>query len=713
MASSRSRSVRTARALLLVVFFGSLLTIAGLLWFGNSGRPDDDAPDEPATDETGAPRLDSGEMAIAGDNFRQEVTQGERVLFRIEGGRYQADRSNNVFLEDVRISVAREDGEWQLRGDSGRFNRESKEARLEGEVSVAGPNRLEVAARWLELRRGGTVVVASRGTRFALGDSLAGESEHLRMDLDRQVTVLSDGVVVRGIGASDRPPFDLAAERVLFEREPHRLDAEGEVRLRSEEGALDARRITVQLDQEDRRVVGLRALWNVAGWLRRTSPEARPAPPESNAATMVAAIERLAFAGTTLALDLDGEERPVRLQLDGSSTAQATLETVEAGGLTHRVRAVEVVGSFTEGRLSSLLARRPVELEERRGNELLRVGRARRVLAAFDQAGQMVRVDLEENVALATPDLTANADRASMLLLEDSVTLWGSPASPVRMQRAGDLLNASEVVHRAKTNSLEAKGAVRATMIARDGALLGSAALGEAEGPVTVEAAEASFREAENETVFRGGVRAWRGASLLLADQLRGDPKGETLAASGSVRTVWRPALEPGAEGAPKGGALAQAESSTTEEETVDTAERDRRRQPVEIGARQLTYASAERLLRYEGDVSVVQGAQTVTCQDLAIELDEQDEPRRYVCSGRARVVDSDLERTVEGSQVVYHPGGGEIEVSGEPVKLVDPKLGKIEGPRLWYSVDDETVRMGPVPTGGAPAAAVAADTGE
>jgi lipopolysaccharide export system protein LptA len=712
MASSRSRSVRTARALLLVVFFGSLLTIAGLLWFGNSGRPDDEAPDEPTTDETGAPRLDSGEMAIAGDNFRQEVTQGERVLFRIEGGRYQADRSNNVFLEDVRISVAREDGEWQLRGDSGRFNRESKEARLEGEVAVAGPNQLEVAARWLELRRGGTVVVASRGTRFALGDSLAGESEHLRMDLDRQVTVLSDGVVVRGIGASDRPPFDLAAQRVLFEREPHRLDAEGEVRLRSEEGALDARRITVQLDQEDRRVVGLRALWNVEGWLRRTSPNARLAPPESTAATVVAAIERLAFAGTTLALDLDGEERPVRLQLDGSSTAQATLETVEAGGLTHRVRAIEVIGSFTEGRLSSLLARRPVELEERRGNELLRVGRARRVLAAFDQAGQMVRVDLEENVVLAATDLTANADRASMLLLEDSVTLWGSPASPVKMQRAGDLLNASEVVHRAKTNSLEAKGAVRATMMARDGALLGSAALGDAEGPVMVEASEASFREAENETVFRGSVRAWRGASLLLADQLRGDPKGETLAASGSVRTVWRPALENDAGAATTGGAAATAETTTTEE-GVDTAERERRVMPVEIAARQLTYSSVDRLLRYEGDVSVVQGAQTVTCQDLAIELDEQDEPRRYVCSGRARVVDADLERTVEGSQVVYHPGGGEVEVSGEPVKLVDPKLGRIEGPRLWYSVDDETVRMGPVPPGGTPAAAVAADTGE
>ena len=686
MASRGSRSIRTIRALLLVVFLGSLLTIGGLLWFGNAGRPDAaaaESADSPASDTA----RELGDMAIAGESFRQEVTQGERLLFKIEGGRYQADRSANVFLEDVLIVVERQDGQWQLRGDSGRFNRETKEARLEGEVSVGGPNGLTVAARWLDLRRGGTVVVASRGTRFTLGESLAGESEHLRMDLERQVTVLSDGVTVRGIGGGDSPRFDLAAERVLFEREPHRLDAEGDVRLRSDSGSLNAKRLTVQLDTEDRKVVGFRAIWNVDGWIRRTQPRAAPQPAAGTEA-VVAAIDRLSFSGTTLALDLDAEERPVRLQLDGSSTAQATLETEEAGALSHRLRAIEVTGSFTEGRLSSLLARRPVEIEERRGGELLRVARSRRALAAFDQDGRMVRVDLEENVALAGEDLTANADRASLLLLDDSVTLWSDAPGGVTLERTGDQLRASEVVHRMRVGTLDAKGGVRATLSAREGELLGSAALGDAEGPVMVEAREATFRETENETVFRGGVRAWRGASLLLADQLRGDRTGERMAASGSVRTVWRPAA-------------VEAGTEAPGEEPEAEAEAERRRQPVEIAGEQLTYTSADKLLRYEGNVSVVQGAQTVTCQDLVIELDEEQEPDRYVCSGKARVVDAELERTVDGDRVIYEPGGGEVEVSGEPVRLVDPKLGKIEGPRLWYSVDDGTVRMGSAPSSG------------
>jgi lipopolysaccharide transport protein LptA len=703
MASRRSRSIRTLRAFLLIAFFGSVLAIAGLLWFGNAGRPDAAAAEPADATRADTAHIEGGDIAIAGESFRQEVTQGERVLFKIEGGRYQADRSANVFLEDVLVVVDRQDGEWQMRGEAGRFNRETKEARLEGEVSVAGPNGLEVAARWLELRQGGTVVVASRGTRFSLGESLAGESEHLRMDLEREVTVLSDGVVVRGIGGGEDPRFDLAAERVLFERGPHRLDAEGDVRLRSDAGSLDAKRLTVQLDNEDRQVVGFRALWNVAGWLRRTEPRSASAP-APDAEAVVAAIERLSFSGTTLALDLDAQERPVRLQLDGSSTAQATLETQEEGGLVHRVRATEVTGSFTEGRLSSLLARRPVELEERRGSELLRVGRSRRALAAFDQAGRMVRVDLEENVALAAEDLTANADRASMLLLDDSVTLWSDAPGGVTLERSGDVLRASEVVHRMKSGNLDAKGGVRATLTPREGEMLGSAALGDAEGPVMVEAQEASFREAENETVFRGGVRAWRGTSLLLAEQLRGDRTGERLAASGAVRTVWRPAaVEPDAD-AP--ATDFPADGSDAEE----ASESERRRQPVEISGDQLTYASAEKLLRYEGDVSVIQGAQTVTCQDLVIELDDEQEPQRYVCSGKARVVDADLERTVDGDRVVYEPGGGEVEVSGEPVRLVDPKLGKIEGPRLWYSVEDGNVRMGSAPSGGG--AATAEDAG-
>jgi hypothetical protein len=51
----------------------------------------------------------------------------------------------------------------------------------------------------------------------------------------------------------------------------------------------------------------------------------------------------------------------------------------------------------------------------------------------------------------------------------------------------------------------------------------------------------------------------------------------------------------------------------------------------------------------------------------------------------------------VEGSRVVYRPGSGEVEVTGEPVRLEDPKL-RIEGPKLWYSVDDEKVHMGTAP---------------
>jgi lipopolysaccharide transport protein LptA len=689
MATRSSQPIRVLRTILLFVFLGSVLGVVGLLWFGTAGKPEVAAGDQPASPAGAVPKAGTEDIAIEGENFRQAVTQGERVLFEIQGGRYRADRQDNVFLEDVQVSVAREEGVWHLRGDSGRFNRQSKEARLEGEVSVSGPSGLHVAARWLELRQGGRVLVASRGTSFRLRDALEGESEHLRMDLERQVTVLSEGVLVRGLAEGSRPPFELAANRIVFDRTTHRLDAEDEVRLRARDASLDARRLTVQLDGEDRRVLGLRALWEVDGWLRRRvdtggAPPAQRAAATAGEETTYSALERVSFEGTTLALDLDAEERPVHLHLEGSATDQATLETAQTGGITHRTRAPEMIGAFSEGRLSSLLARRPVELEERRDGQMVRVGRARRALAAFDELGRMVRVDLEERVALVGDDLTASGDRASLLMLDETVTLWGAP---VQVQRRGDSLSAPEVVHSAKLGTLEARGGVRATMTPREGAdLLGSAAFGDAEGPVMVEARDAVLREAEDEVLFRGGVRAWRGASLVLADQLRGNRAGESLAASGSVRTVWRP----------EAGAPAESEAERISSSGRDSAEA-RRRRPVEITARHLTYVRSEGHLRYENDVTVTQGGQTVTCQELLVELDAEQRPERYDCSGQARVVDLDLARKVEGSRVVYRPESGEVEVTGEPVRLEDPKL-RIEGPKLWYSMEDERVHMGTAP---------------
>jgi lipopolysaccharide transport protein LptA len=244
------------------------------------------------------------------------------------------------------------------------------------------------------------------------------------------------------------------------------------------------------------------------------------------------------------------------------------------------------------------------------------------------------------------------------------------------------------VVHRAKSGTLDARGGVRATMAPREGDSLGSAALGGGEGPVMVESSEATFRQAEDDVAFRGGVRAWRGTSLLLADQLRGDRGGRSLAASGTVRTAWRP----------EAAATAPGAASTDASESSGSSDEARRREPVEIAADHLTYQESERRLRYEGSVSVVQGAQTVTCQLLIIELDAEQQPESYDCSGQAKVVDRALERTVEGRQVVYQPGGGEVEVSGDPVRLVDPKL-RVEGPKLWYSVEDGSVRMGPPAT--------------
>ena len=108
-----------------------------------------------------------------------------------------------------------------------------------------------------------------------------------------------------------------------------------------------------------------------------------------------------------------------------------------------------------------------------------------------------------------------------------------------------------------------------------------------------VESREALWTDTPPTFSFRGAVRAWQGQNLLLADQVRGDQSGKEMAASGGVRTVWRPA-----------GASA----------TGDEA-------PVAVDAERMTFRQGSHELVYHENVRIEQEDRTIRCQELTVSL--------------------------------------------------------------------------------------------
>jgi lipopolysaccharide transport protein LptA len=230
---------------------------------------------------------------------------------------------------------------------------------------------------------------------------------------------------------------------------------------------------------------------------------------------------------------------------------------------------------------------------------------------------------------------------------------------------------------------------VRATLEQVSETALAGSPLGEGEGPVMVESQEAFWKQEPSSFIFRGDVRAWRGENLLLAPELRGDKAQQTLVATGGVKTRWIPDsdVEPGA--APKPAAAKPKAGSPQAS-----------RAPIEVAASEMTYREGTGELIYTGNVRVNQEARTLTCQNLQVELEEAQgkedarEVETMTCTGDARLNDPQTGRKAEGQTAVYQVAQRRVEMTGDPVTLLDRDGNVLRGRRLFYYMDDGRVEM-------------------
>jgi lipopolysaccharide transport protein LptA/LPS export ABC transporter protein LptC len=651
------------RMVLLAVLVVVVLGLFSLFLFGRAGQK----PVKPPVDQL---KADAGTKMI-GQGFDYTYTQGKRPVFRIRGDSIEADKDNTIYLEGVSLTLYDPQGrQYKVESREASYNRQDNEGRLRGNVHLEGPNGLSLDTPVLQLRENGNVVLTPRPVQLGLAGEYVGWAKQLNVRLPDELYVLEGNVSI-STTPGKTPPMSLAAERAVYQRKQHMLQVEGTPKDKAEltrgPDRLEATRIVALLTPDERSATFVRALWGVTG--ERKQPAAAPGR------------ALLRFRGEDLAVLMQpGTNEMKTVGLEGSPKSAAWLES-SGGGIARSLTARRVEGQMANGALSQATAIDNVVITET-GNPAVKGVRkvtGDRAEAGFRADGQLGSVTIQRGVTYSDPGLAVAGDRGTMSFDNGQGEFFGNPVE-VKSDR-GQVI-APHMTYARPEGLVHADGGVRAVIEKVEDSQLAGSALGGGEGPVRVEAKEGFWRESPRTFLFRGDVRAWRGASLLTAKFLSGeDQPQQKLTASGGVKTLWIP-TEESAPAASKGARKAAAPGGG------DAASRE----PVEVTAADMVYLEAKRLITYTGDVRVVQKERTLNCQKLDVQLGPDKKAETMTCTGQVRLVDPESGRTIDSQRAVYQVKQKVIEMFGEPVTMQDRDKNVVRGRHMIYHSADGRV---------------------
>ncbi len=633
--------------------------------FGSAGRV------EETPGLAAIPQIDEGIVA-AGEGFDYTQISQSRQVFRLRAARSRQDREEMAYLEDVMLEVFRQDGgTFTVTSRSATVNQRSRDAELLGDVVLTGWEDLELRARALKLENEGQVLTSVGAVEFRYPPDLVGRASALRFDQQRDSLHLSDGVHLKSVPEAE-VPVRLDCQRLVYLRGEGLIRAFEDVYLRHGDQELEAYTLSLFLDQDpggSRSLRTLRARWDVRGRLADAEGE-------------LGSDRRVEFEGQLLEVSPTADDSSIRrFHLEGGAGKPAVAKIVDATALARRI---------TANRLESRAKGGVLHLVEAAGNPLrleefldfaepwpLRQACARNLVARFLPDGRLGRIDLKRQVELRNEDLYLSGGHRAGLDLEAGTIEIDGP-SGVEVFNARGSVTAPRFTYSRDRGILRAISGVQATL--EETATLDRTHLGQGQGPVHIEAQEAVLTETPAAYTFRGGVRAWRGQNLLLADQLRADEAQGEVAASGTVKTVWIPDGSPSA--AP--------------------------RQPIEVTSDNLAYRTAAdgaangegSTLVYSGQVEVRWEQRTIRCRELAVEMaaaaggNGSGTPQRMICRGDVRLLDPVAGREVEGDTAVFQVAEDRLEVFGQPVVLRDEAENSLVGAYLIYDMAAGTVRL-------------------
>lgn len=665
----RARSpVAWLRGALLFLFVLSLAGIGLLLAAYRFGRlaPESETAEQPAdpfvSSESGVtapgpPPPPQEESLLSGVGFDHTQTSAGEKVFRIRAEKSRQDRSGNVELSRVVLDIFRTDGQvYSVTSERATFSEKTWQARLAGSVVLRGWGDLEVEARALELHDEGKVLTSSGDVRFRYPPDLTGRAANLRVDRRNDTVTLGGGVHIHTTENAEEP-MRLNCERVVYQRSGALLRAVGEVLLEGETTRLEGHYVTLFLSDDQKEIDTIRARWNVKG--RMTSEDV--------------------YGGETVVefqgefLDMGPENRGMkRIKLDGEG-GEVMMKVTDPEGVSRTLTGLYLHGEMRNERLTQvegvgepMIIAETLDLDPPYNLRQLCAGRAR---ARFLPSGGVGTIELDRQVELNDRQATLTGGRKATLNIADGLFRIDGRGDTVELLTDRAEVRAKQYTFANRTGLIRAYGGVRAVLAENAVGALSSTPLGQARGPVQVEASEAYWTAVPPTFNFDGDVRAWRGESLLLAEQLRGDEATEELSASGAVRTVW----------------------VADEGLANDTAQP---REPIEVSAEYLSYLQNKGQLIYNQGVELRQGLRTLNCQELAVDLIDGSQVDQMICTEEVRLVDGATGDRALGDRAVYKLAQETLEIFGEEVQLYDAGNNEMKGRYLVYDLASGTVNM-------------------
>lgn len=216
-------------------------------------------------------------------------------------------------------------------------------------------------------------------------------------------------------------------------------------------------------------------------------------------------------------------------------------------------------------------------------------------------------------------------------------------------------------------------------------------------GPVNLTAATLTVSRDGQRGVFVGGVRVWRGSSVLQAATLRFNRAQGTVTANGPGATGVRTTFL-----SPRGGRLAAGQTRLAGLAVSGGAAQRRPQgrttaapQPVAVvvTAPELRYWRRQELAEYSGGVRAKAAETRLTCQYLKIEwAGRSGRPARLVAGGGVEVRQPG--RRAQGQTAVYDARQGVVRLRGGSPSIYDAELGMLAGSALTFSPVNDTIRV-------------------
>ena len=189
-------------------------------------------------------------------------------------------------------------------------------------------------------------------------------------------------------------------------------------------------------------------------------------------------------------------------------------------------------------------------------------------------------------------------------------------------------------------------------------------AAGESAEPVRVQAREATWTDLPRSFRFEEDVRAWQGENYLVARTLA--LEGDDLVGEGNVRSVWH-------QRAPE----TPADDGTAAEEP-----------PIQISSTSMRFERDSGRLTYDGSARVVQGARTMACPQLQVQLDDNEDFERFYCEAGTTIDDGVAGNRLTGDAAIYNNAASKVRIVGDPAKLVQADGGTISARLMVYDFD-------------------------